>query len=128
VMLIFGFLISCAGTGKLPPFQMEKMLVAAGFQFHIADTPKKLEFLKSLPQNKLVYKMFNEKKYYYYVDGSSCRCMYVGDGQAYMRFRQAVKEEQMDEKIATTINQSQEEMGGIDIDPNNPLDVEGHLP
>ena len=128
VMLVFAFLMGCAGTGKISPFQMEEMLVRAGFQLHTADTPKKLDFLKSLPQNELVNKMCNEKMFYFFADGSSCQCMYVGDEQAYRRLRQLVKEEQMDEKIATTSNQSRYEMENIDIDPNNPLNIEGHLP
>ncbi|MGD8982311.1 MAG: hypothetical protein PVF42_12025 [Desulfobacterales bacterium] len=127
-MLIFVFLMGCAGIDKMSPFQMDEMLVRAGFQMHTADTPKKLDFLKSLPQNELVHKTYNEKVSYFYVDGSSCQCMYVGDEQAYQRFRQLVKEEQMDEKIETTSHQAQDRMGNIDIDPNNPLDIEGHLP
>jgi len=128
VMLIPVFLMGCAGTGKLSPFQMDEMLVRAGFQLHTADTAKKLEFLKSLPQNELVHKTYNEKVSYFYVDGSSCQCIYVGDEQAYQRFRQAVKEEQMDEIVETTSHQAQDKMGNIDIDPNNPLNLEGHLP
>ena len=128
VMLIFVILMGCAGTGKMSPFQMDEMLVRAGFQLHSADTAKELDFLKSLPQNELVHKTYNEKVSYFYVDGSSCKCMYVGDEQAYQRFRQSVKEEQMDEKIETTSNQARDKMGNIDIDPNNPLNVEGHLP
>jgi len=128
VMLIFVFLAGCAGSGKMSPFQMDEMLVRAGFQLHTADTPKKLDFLKSLPQNELVYKMYNEKMFYFYVDGYSCQCMYVGDEQAYLRFRQLVKEEKMDERIATTSDQARHEMDNIDIDPNNPLNVEGRLP
>ena len=127
-MLIVAFLMSCAGTGKISPFQMDEMLVRAGFQMHTADTPKKLDFIKSLPQNELVHKTYNEKVSYFYVDGSSCQCMYVGDEQAYQRFRQSVKEEQMDEKIETNSHQAQDRMGNIDIDPNNPLNIEGHLP
>lgn len=127
-MLIFVFLMGCAGIDKMSPFQMDEMLVRAGFQMHTADTPKKLDFLKSLPQNELVHKTYNEKVSYFYVDGSSCQCMHVGDEQAYQRFRQLVKEEQMDEKIETTSHQAQDRMGNIDIDPNNPLDIEGHLP
>ena len=128
VMMIFAILMGCAGTGRMSPFQMEEMLVRAGFQLHTADTPKKLDFLKSLPQNELVHKTDNEKMFYFYVDGSSCQCMYVGDEQAYLRFRQSVKEEQMDERIATTSRQARDEMENIDIDPNNPLNIEGHLP
>jgi len=128
VMLILVFLMGCAGTGKLSPFQMDEMLVRAGFQLHTADTAKKLDFLKSLPQNELVHKTYNEKVSYFYVDGASCQCMYVGDEQAYQRFRQAVKEEQMDEIVETTSHQAQDKMENIDIDPNNPLNLEGHLP
>jgi hypothetical protein len=128
VMLIFVFLMGCASTGKLSPFQMDEMLVRAGFQLHTADTAKKLEFLKSLPKNELVHKTYNEKESYFYVDVSSCKCMYVGDEQAYQRFRQSVKEEQMDEKIETTSHQAQDKMENIDIDSNNPLNLEGHLP
>jgi len=128
IMLILVFPMGCAGTGKLSPFQMDEMLVRAGFQLHTADTAKKLDFLKSLPQNELVHKTYNEKVSYFYVDGSSCQCMYVGDEQAYQRFRQAVKEEQMDEIVATTSHQAQDKMENIDIDPNNPLNLEGHLP
>jgi hypothetical protein len=127
-MLIFVFLMGCAGIDKMSPFQMDEMLVRAGFQMHTADTPKKLDFLKSLPQNRLVHKMCNKKMFYFYMDGSSCHCMYVGDEQAYQRLRQLLKEEKMDERVATTSNQAHEEMGNIDIDPNNPFNIEEHLP
>ena len=128
VMLIVAVFMGCAGTGKMSPFQMDEMLVRAGFQLHTADTPKKLNFLKSLPQNELVSKTYNEKMFYFYADGTSCQCVYVGDKQAYQRFKQSVKEEQMDERIATTSNQARYEMENIDIDPNNPLNIEGRLP
>ena len=128
IMLIFVFLMGCAGTGKMFPFQMEEMLVRAGFQLHTADTPKKLDFLKSLPQNELVHKTYDEKMFYYYAAESSCQCVYVGDEQAYLRFRQLVKEEQMDERIDTTSTHARDKMENIDIDPNNPLNIEGHLP
>jgi hypothetical protein len=127
-MLIFAFLMSCAGTGKMSPFHMDEILVDAGFQLHKADTPKKLSQLKSLPQNKLVHKMYNKKKFYFFVDGTSCKCMYVGDEKAYLRFKQLVKEKQMDERIDTTSRQTrEEEMENFPVDPDNPFNIEGHL-
>jgi hypothetical protein len=128
VMLIFVFLMGCAGTGKMSPFQMDEMLVRAGFQLHTADTPKKLDFLKTLPQKELVHKTCNEEMFYFYVDGYSCQCMYVGDEQAYLSFRQLVKQEQMDERISTTSRQALDEMKDFPIDPKNPLNIESHLP
>jgi hypothetical protein len=138
VMMIVIFLMACAGTGKMSPLQMAEMLVRAGFQLHTADTPKKLAFLKTLPQKELVHKTLPQKelvhktcngeKFYFYVDGYSCHCMYVGDEQAYLRFRRLVKQEKMDERISTTSRQVPDEMRNFPIDPTNPLDIESHLP
>jgi hypothetical protein len=128
VILIFVFLMGCAGTGKTSPFQMDDMLVEAGFQLHTADTPKKLDFLKKLPQKQLVHKTCNQEIFYFYVDGSSCQCMFVGDEQAYLRFRRLVKQEKMDERISTTSLQALDEMKDFPIDPKDPLNIEGHLP
>lgn len=127
-MLILTFFMSCAGTGKMSPFQMDEMLVAAGFQLQKADTPKKLSWLKSLPQKKLVHKMYNKKNFYFFVDESSCQCMYVGDEKAYLRFKQLVKEEKMDERIDTTSRQIREEEENFPDDPDNPFNIEGRLP
>ena len=128
-MLTFTFLMSCAGTGKMSPFQMDETLVVAGFQLHNADTPKKLSWLKSLPQKKLVHKMYNKKKFYFFVDGTSCKCMYVGDEKAYLRFKQLVKEKQMDERIDTTSRQvREEEMENFPVDPDNPFNTDERLP
>ena len=128
-MLIFTFLMSCAGTGKMSPFHMDEILVDAGFQLHNADTPKKLSQLKSLPQNELVHKMYNKKKFYYFVDGTSCKCMYVGDEKAYLRFKQLVKEKQMDKRIDTTSRQArEEEMENFPVDPDNPFNIDERLP
>jgi hypothetical protein len=126
-MLIFAFVMGCAGTGKMSPFQMDEMLVIAGFQLHNADTPKKLVWLKSLPQNEFVHKMCHKKLFYFFVDESSCQCMYVGDEEAYLRFRQLVKEKQMEDRIDTTSRQVPDEMENFPMDPNDPFNIEGHL-
>jgi hypothetical protein len=127
-MLIFTFFISCAGTGKMSTFQMDEILVAAGFQLQKADTPKKLSWLKSLPQNELVHKLYNKKKFYFFVDGSSCQCMYVGDEKAYLHFKQLVKEKQMEKRIDTDSRQARDETENFPVDPNSPFDIGGHLP
>ena len=103
VMFLFALIISCAGTEKLSPLQMDELLVRAGFELRTADTPNKLNFIKSLPQKKVVAKKQNGKLHYLYVvDTSSCKCMYVGDEQNYQRLHHMIKEHQMEEKMATT--------------------------
>ena len=103
VMLLFALIFGCARTQKMSPLQMDELLVRAGFELRTADTPNKLNFIKSLPLKKVVAKKQNGKLHYLYVvDTSSCKCMYVGNGQNYQRLRQMIKDHQMEEKVATT--------------------------
>ena len=103
VMLLFALIFGCARTQKMSPLQMDELLVRAGFELRTADTPNKLNFIKSLPLKKVVAKKQNGKlNYLYVVDTSSCKCMYVGNGQNYQRLRQMIKDHQMEEKVATT--------------------------
>jgi hypothetical protein len=128
LMLGFAFLMGCAGTGKISAFEIDEMLVRAGFQLHTDDTPKKVDFIKSLPKNKFLHKMCNGKMLYFYTNDSSCQCMYVGDEQAYLRFKQSVKEEQMDNRIDTTSSEARQEMGSFPFGPNDPFNAGDHLP
>ena len=125
--MVFVLLTGCAGSGNMSPLQTDMLLVRAGFQLHTADTPKKLDFLKSLPQNELVHKMYDEKMFYFYADGSSCKCVYVGDDQAYLRFKQSVKEEKLDDLISTN-SSAAPYMGALVLDPSDPFNLEDRLP
>ena len=127
-MLGFAFLIGCAGTGKMSAIQVDEMLVRAGFQLHTADTPEKLDFLKTLPKNKFLHKVRNDKEFYFYANDASCQCVYVGDEQAYLRFKKSVKENQLDKRIDTTSSDAQQEMESYPFDSNNPFDAGEHLP
>lgn len=120
VILLFALTIGCAGTQKMSALQMDELLVRAGFELRTADTPNKLKFIESLPQQKVVAKKQNEKLYYLYVvDTSSCKCMYVGDGQDYERLHQMIKEHQMEEKMATTRYSDPVMLEGEALDPDS---------
>ncbi len=128
--LVLGFvlLIGCAGTAKMSAFQIDEMLARSGFQLHTADTPKKSRFLKSLPKNKFLHKMYHKKMLYLYVNDPSCHCMYVGDKKAYLHFKHSVKANQMDERIDTTSSEVRQDMGSFPFGTSNPFDNEDHLP
>lgn len=53
-------------TPKKKAFEAEKLLVAAGFTYKVADTPEKLEQLKQLPQHKLIRYVLSGRTYYLY--------------------------------------------------------------
>ncbi|MGA7145042.1 MAG: hypothetical protein WBY47_11110 [Desulfobacterales bacterium] len=130
VLFIFtaSFLIGCAGTGKMTAFQMDEMLARSGFQLRTADTPEKLDLLKSLPKNRFLHKKRNDKELYFYVNDASCRCMYIGNEKAYRRFKQSVKENQLDKRIDTTSSEVRRDMQSFPFDTNNPFNAGDHLP
>jgi len=128
LVLSLAFLIGCAGTGKMSPFQIDEMLVRSGFQLRTADTPEKLDFLKSLPKNRFLHKKRNDKELYFYVNDASCQCMYIGNEKAYQHFKQSVKENQLDKRIDTTSSEVQRDMQSFPFDTNNPFNAEDHLP
>lgn len=130
VLFIFtaSFLIGCAGTGKMTAFQMDEMLARSGFQLRTADTPEKLDLLKSLPKNRFLHKKRNDKELYFYVNDASCQCMYIGNEKAYRRFKQSVKENQLDKRIDTTSSEVRRDMQSFPFDTNNPFNAGDHLP
>jgi len=66
---------------------MERLLAASGFQMRLADTPQKLDHLKSMTQRKLVLHQHDNKIYYVYADATSCKCIYVGNEKSYQRYQ-----------------------------------------
>ena len=68
--------------------KIETMLAAAGFQAILADTPEKLDHLKSLRPYTLTYSTRRGKPHYWYADPSGCQCLYVGTEAAYRRYDQ----------------------------------------
>ena len=91
-------LAGCATTGKLSTADQERVLAAAGFQVKFADTPEKMELLKSLPQRKIFVKEKDGKDHYVYADATSCKCVYVGDEKAYQRAQQLAAQREMDKE------------------------------
>ncbi len=55
VLVITLIFCGCTITPKATSAQMEEILVAADFNFIEADTPKKMERLKALPQGKFLH-------------------------------------------------------------------------
>jgi hypothetical protein len=91
-------LAGCAHTGTLSNTDQERVLAAAGFQVKFADTPEKLEHLKTLPQKKIFVKAKDGKDHYVYADASSCKCIYVGDEKAYQRAQQLAARRELDKE------------------------------
>ncbi|MBK8173947.1 MAG: hypothetical protein IPK66_01175 [Rhodospirillales bacterium] len=72
------------------------MLAAAGFSIRPADTPDKLAALKAAKQHRLIRRQTASGAIaFLYADAAVCRCVYVGDEQAYQRYQKLAVEQQV---------------------------------
>jgi hypothetical protein len=94
----------CAAIEKRDTEGTEQLLSAAGFNIKPADTPEKLASLQVMKQHKVVRReLKNGQLRFLYADATVCRCLYVGDEQAYQQYQKlAVQQENalMDQQAA----------------------------
>ncbi len=82
---------SLLGIGGPTPHQraddLEPMLAGAGFRMILADTPAKMQHLKTLPPLKVNYYTGSDgTTHYWFADPDYCHCLYVGDETAYQEY------------------------------------------
>jgi len=111
IFVLIGFTITlaaCAAIQNRDAIEMERVLAASGFQIRLADTPQKLDHLKSMTQRKLVLHQHNNKIYYVYADATSCKCLYVGNEKAYQRYQKLSIEKNIAEhqRMAAEMNEN----------------------
>jgi len=82
--------ISACATPQQRAVDREDLLSAAGFTVRPANTPERIAFLHNLPPNKVVQRIRGGTVRYVYADPLVCGCLYVGDQEAYGRYRQEV--------------------------------------
>ena len=107
--------MACATTRDSKRVEMEKLLRASGFKMGVADTPEKLAELKKLPQLKIVPHEEGDKLIYIYADVKNCKCAYVGDEEAYKKFRKITHAKQIaDEDRRDAVRNKQRQMDSDD--------------
>jgi hypothetical protein len=99
-------LSACAAIQNQNAMDTERVLAASGFQMRLADTPEKLEHLKTLTQRKLVPHQHDGKLYYVYADAQFCQCIYIGDEKAYHRYQQMALQKEIaeEQRMAAEMN------------------------
>ncbi len=66
----------------------ETLLLAAGFRKQNADTPEKLERIKSLQQHVVFSEQQDGTVKYLYADADVCNCLFVGTDLDYQRYKE----------------------------------------
>ncbi len=80
---------------------VEQRLLAAGFIQRPAVTAGQEQELKTLPPNRIILQSYGQKLTYVYADPIYCKCLYVGDSQAYGKFQYlTVLQQRADEEMA----------------------------
>jgi hypothetical protein len=88
-------LSACASFQTSRAAKMEDVLFKAGFKKVLAETPEQLAHLKTLPQRKMVSHRHNDGIRYIFTDANLCKCMYVGDRDAYQSYKHILLEKEI---------------------------------
>lgn len=87
VFVIALALVGCATVEKDTAMDTERLLAASGFQMRMADTPQKLDKIKTMTLRKLIRHQRNGTADYIYADATGCKCLYAGTEKAYNKFK-----------------------------------------
>jgi hypothetical protein len=85
--LIFLALATTAAQAQLG---LEMKLSNAGFVMKVANSPKQLERLRTIPARKLVARTKDGVRHYLYADPDGCKCVLIGNEQAMRSYRDMV--------------------------------------
>ena len=102
-LLVLGTL--AVGACQSPQQQIaskEDSLAAAGFKFRPIDTPARQAAIRQLPPHKFSRQMRDGRVFYVYPDPTICGCLYVGDQNAYGRYRANVLAKKLADEQAMT--------------------------
>jgi len=99
---------ACAAIQRQDARQTESVLSAAGFQMRPADTPERIEHLKTMRPLKIVPHMKDGRLLYVYADPKNCGCLYVGDEAAYERFHQLALQKQIAQEQLMTAQMNED--------------------
>ncbi len=86
-------LVACTAMHEFSATQNEKLLRTAGFRVVAADTPEKIESLKTLAPGKISRVGRGGQIYYVFTDPYECRCLWVGQEPQYERYRRLEADE-----------------------------------
>lgn len=106
MVALLGSAACATGGDSSPPTweadAMETQLREAGFRLVPADTPERIESMRSLPRLELLRAQRDDEPRYVYADPISCRCLWIGDPAAYEHLGRLAREAERDELEAFT--------------------------
>ncbi len=132
-------IVGCASLSKIGKptpqeraQQLEPMLSAAGFAMLPADTPARMDQLSTLPPLTVSYYVGRTGKLHYWMaDPKFCKCLYLGNEQAYQRYEQMRMQEKFEQKenesAEDNLAAAQEEEMDMQMEMFNPYGGLGYV-
>jgi hypothetical protein len=102
-MLAISLALACASVAARSP---ESMLESAGFKMIAANTPERIQVLKTIPPKKVTPVDRNGETFYVYADPDGCRCLRVGRQEQYEMYQRLQAGKQ-----ATTLDRTRTDTG-----------------
>lgn len=87
----------CAALQRSEARSTEQLLSAAGFKLVAADTPQRIDALRTLKPNTITTADRNGQLWYVYPDPVSCHCLYVGKPSNYQEYQRLAVESEIAE-------------------------------
>ena len=100
VVVLIGLLYSCSMVQTQQTIELENLLIDAGFNVTFSNTTEKLNYLKTLSQNKIVLYNKDESNFYIYADAAVCQCFYWGSEKSYQGFLALQKKQNLADEDA----------------------------
>lgn len=94
LLIIAAAMLGCDAIESGPAAFTEMLLADAGFHRIAADSAP-TEDLAGIPPREMVARSEGGKTVYVFVDVRNCRCVYVGSPEAYARYQEWVKNEEI---------------------------------
>src|SRR5215468_3755327 len=105
LLLALGLALACASVQAR---STESLLESAGFKSVAANTPERIQVLKTLPPKKVTPLDRNGTLFYVYADPEGCRCLRVGRQDQYEIYQrlQAGKQASTLDRTRTSSNEN----------------------
>ncbi len=111
-------------AAREPVLAKESRLVAAGFSRVPAKNEAELSHLRLLPPHELSYYLDNGGFRYRFADPDICRCVFVGDENAYQRYEQlriAAEQDRADRNAAQIKREGDQQAAMDSVNDLNPF-------
>jgi hypothetical protein len=111
LLLLAALALACASVKAR---STESLLESAGFKSVAANTPERIELLKTLPAKKVTAVDRNGQTFYVYSDPDGCRCLRVGREEQNEMYQRLVAGKQVTTLDRTRTSSNENVLQGFD--------------